>query len=307
MSREVARVALELAAESGKPFHVQLAGGEPTLEAGLIEYIGSLIRREKWPATIALQTNGTRVDAALIDLCLRYEIEVGVSVDGPLEVQEQMRGDAPGTYRGLALLDAAGVPVRITSVLCSENVGRLSQLALSLASFSNIHGFGLDPLVRKGVARSRPDLVPDEASVQRAAGDLCSVMTAINQRRQRPLRWRELDAVRSALATRRCSPHFCHASRGESMAVHPSGAVYPCSQAAGEPELAAGTLDAVDWTRLTTALDGVRMRCHDTGCPLAGRCPGDCPSRLRWNWDEAVPVMCSLYRGIAHSLAEEIL
>lgn len=36
MPLEVARSALKLAAQSGLPFHVQMAGGEPTLEPGLM-------------------------------------------------------------------------------------------------------------------------------------------------------------------------------------------------------------------------------------------------------------------------------
>ena len=45
MSMDVARTALALAAQSGAPFHVQLAGGEPTLA---LEAIAMLVR---WCAT----------------------------------------------------------------------------------------------------------------------------------------------------------------------------------------------------------------------------------------------------------------
>jgi len=117
MSREVALAALELAAASGAPFHVQMAGGEPTLEPDLIEYIGALIRHRSWPATIALQTNATLLDRALISTCLRYQIEVGVSLDGPPEVQQTVRGKARETYQSLALLDASAVATRVTAVL----------------------------------------------------------------------------------------------------------------------------------------------------------------------------------------------
>jgi uncharacterized protein len=306
MSREIARTSLELAAASGNFFHVQLAGGEPTLETGLIEYVASLIRQAGWPATIALQTNGTLLSAAVIGTCQRYQIEVGVSLDGPPDVHQRVRGQAWETYQGLSRLEGAAVPVRITSVLCSENVGHLTQLAMSLASFSNIRGFGLDPLVLKGAALSHRNLAPDGAAIQEAAGDLCSTVALINQRRNPALHWRELDAVLSALNTRSGPSHYCHASCGESMAVHPSGAVYPCSQAVSEPELAAGTLDAVDWSKLSVGFDGVRMRCHDPHCQLANCCPGDCPSRLRFNRDDTIPAMCALYRGIADYLAKEI-
>lgn len=307
MSREVARAALGQAAASGKRFHVQLAGGEPTLEPGLIEYVGSLIRSAKWPATIALQTNGTRLDARLIEICVRYQIEVGISLDGPLDVQQGIRGGARDTYRGLALLETANIPVQVTAALCSATVSHLAQLAMSLASFSNVRGFGLDPLVLKGAALGRRELMPDDAAIQQAAKELCIALSLINRRRKQPLRWRELDAVCSALAGRKQSPHYCHAACGESMAIHPTGAVYPCSQAVGEPELAAGTVDAIDWVKLAAAFDGIRMPCHDPACALAGHCPGDCPSRLHFNQGEGFPVMCHLYRAIAQNLGAELL
>jgi uncharacterized protein len=72
MPMEVARAALELAAGSGLPFHVQLAGGEPTLEPDLIEAVGALVRQMGWPATLALQTNGTMIDDWLIDIFRRH-------------------------------------------------------------------------------------------------------------------------------------------------------------------------------------------------------------------------------------------
>jgi len=83
MSKEVARTALFLAAQSGLPFHVQLAGGEPTLEPDMIEFVGRTVRDAHWPATLAMQTNGTLWERDMIELCRRYDIGIGVSVDGP--------------------------------------------------------------------------------------------------------------------------------------------------------------------------------------------------------------------------------
>jgi uncharacterized protein len=90
------------------------------------------------------------------------------------------------------------------------------------------------------------------------------------------------------------------------MAVHPSGAVYPCSQVAGEPAFAAGTLETVDWHRLKSAFHGVRLICPDASCTLAGCCPGDCPSRIHFQNPSNAPVVCGLYRGIADYLAGEV-
>lgn len=306
MTPDVARAAVALAASSGAPFHVQLAGGEPTLEPELIELVGALIREKGWPATIALQTNATRVDDRLIAICQRYRIEVGVSVDGPPEVQQVMRGMARETYRNLALLDAHTVPVRTTAVLCAETLKSVPALVMSLASFSNIRGFGFDPVVAKGRAAQRVDLAPGRSAVRRTARECCAVLAAINRQRRQPLAWREMESVRASRRAGRDCAGYCHAARGESLAVHPSGAVYPCSQVAGEPAFAAGTLDAVDWDRLASVFRGVRMICPDTQCRLYGCCPGDCPSRVCFQQSSATPVMCELYRGIADFFAQEV-
>jgi uncharacterized protein len=307
MSPGVARAALELAASSGQPFHVQLAGGEPTLEPELIEYIGSLIREKRLPASVAVQTNGTRIDARLIAACLQHQIEIGISLDGPPDMQQRARGMARETYQGLALLDASAVPTRVTAVLSSESLASAPALAMCLASFSNIRGFGFDPLVLKGAARGRADLLPACADTCDAAHRICETLALVNRRRRQPLVWREFEAVKKARSIGQCSTHYCHAARGESMAVHPSGAVFPCSQVAGEPEFAAGTLDAVDWNRLAMTFRDVRIVCRDADCRLAGRCPGDCPSRIHFQNPAMTPVMCDLYRGIADYLAEEAL
>jgi len=63
MSTETAFAALNLAMSRGEPFHVQLAGGEPTLALDMVEAIGARLREASAPATIALQTNGTLINS----------------------------------------------------------------------------------------------------------------------------------------------------------------------------------------------------------------------------------------------------
>jgi uncharacterized protein len=96
---------------------------------------------------------------------------------------------------------------------------------------------------------------------------------------------------------------YCHACKGESLAVHPDGTVYPCGQTVGDPAMAAGTVDRVDWGRLRGMFRGLRLSGDCNECPLQNRCPGDCPSRMhyngRWGSDDA---MCLIYRTIIESL-----
>jgi uncharacterized protein len=305
MSRDVVQAALSLAAASGLPFHVQLAGGEPTLEPGLIEFVGGMVREARWPTTLALQTNGTLIDRCLADLCRRYDIGVGVSLDGPPEVQEKLRGGSGATFRGLSILETMRVPVRVTTVLSSINAGRLYDLALSIARFGNIRGVGLDPIVLKGEAKRIPDLFPSQNAVRSGVQALLGALKQIHWDCGVCLSWRELDAVRRALSRSGPAGPYCHACRAESLAVHPDGTVYPCGQTIGDSNMAAGTVDSIDWVKLKTCYQSFQLGGECSDCPLAGRCPGDCPSRLRYNNGTGTNAMCIIYRTIAQALTEK--
>ncbi len=145
--------ALGLASASGEPFHVQLTGGEPTLVPHRIRRVAEIIRENKWPATIAVQTNGTLIDRSLAMLFREYGIRVGLSLDGPVRIQESVRGEAGATLKGMALLDAAGVDFRVTTVVTGENVGHLDETALMLGAYKHARGMALDLLVQRGRAK----------------------------------------------------------------------------------------------------------------------------------------------------------
>ncbi|WP_052572474.1 radical SAM/SPASM domain-containing protein [Holophaga foetida] len=306
MSRNTAHAALALAASSGLPFHVQIAGGEPTLAPGVITTVVERIRNQQWPATIALQTNGTSMTEDLIRLCQSHSVDIGMSLDGPPAVHGQSRGRGLESYRTLGRLAEQDIPVRVTTVLSSLNVAHLEKLALALSTYPNVRGLALDPLVNLGRAAARPDLVPTPPSVVAGIRSLFTTVQGLKSRRRTPFSWRELDLVEKALmpqamAGASCgSADYCHACRGESLAVAPDGRLYPCSQSVGNPGLQVGTLEAPDWKKLRSTFCGTRLNGPCETCPLAGRCPGDCPSRLA---HEVGPsITCSIYRTLASAL-----
>lgn len=70
-----------------------------------------------------LQTNGTLLDEEWIELLLKHQVQVGISMDGPEQVHDRFRVDhkGRGSYnaveRGLTLLRERGVPFGIISVI----------------------------------------------------------------------------------------------------------------------------------------------------------------------------------------------
>jgi uncharacterized protein len=93
-----ALVASELGAlmrAQGRPFSIVLHGGEPLL-LGLprLESLFSALRAELGLACgISIQTNGVLITDAVLDLCVRFDVTLSVSLDGPPAVHDRFRVD----------------------------------------------------------------------------------------------------------------------------------------------------------------------------------------------------------------------
>ena len=147
--------ALELSLASNRSFHVQLSGGEPTLAPDAVFYAAEKVRRLSPSSTLGLQTNATRIDRAMADMMLEFNMDVGVSLDGPPGIQERLRGMARETFEGIKYLEEREIPFTVTTVVTRENLSHLDQLVLMLGGFTNARGVGLDLLVNRGNAASQ--------------------------------------------------------------------------------------------------------------------------------------------------------
>lgn len=299
MSRKTALAALALAAESGQPFHVQLAGGEPTLEPGLIEYLAHAIRFKSWPATLAIQTNAVALTSDLADMFRCWEIGVGISLDGPPQVHGRLRGKSAHTLRGMESLERAGVEFNVTAVVSAANVMHLPQLALLLGRYEHARGLGLDLLINRGEAAKGSIAMADAQGLHRTMQELVLAVSWVNRIRRTPLVLREVERMKQV------ADAFCHAAAGASLAVHPDGRLYPCGQTMGDDDVALGTIDNPDFSKLNT-LSGYELGSAQCGgCPLEGRCPGECPSRLKYNGRQGHELACAMLRGLAKGMDAE--
>lgn len=101
-------------------------GGEPTLVGA--PAFDAMCRRararlQNVDLSLAIQTNGTRLTPAWIDVFREHDVQVGISMDGPKDIHDRFRLDhlGHGSYDALAygvsLLQEAEVPFTILSVL----------------------------------------------------------------------------------------------------------------------------------------------------------------------------------------------
>ncbi|WP_237073431.1 radical SAM/SPASM domain-containing protein [Prosthecochloris sp. GSB1] len=298
MSGKTVEKALSLVAASGKPFHVQITGGEPLLAPDTVLAVLEVIRRRRFPATVAIQTNGVLLDREMAMALKASGTAVGVSVDGLPATQETLRGQGSATWRAMKLLDSEEVPFSITTVLTSANVTGLSRLAMALHSMPSALAVGLDPLVRKGSALHEPGVQPpDPDRLREGITRLLETLDFLNRQRARPLVFRERELLLRTIGRERPGP-YCQACTGSSLAVTPGGELYPCTQTMGDPAFLLGTLDRPG--AFESSLSSGCAREHEScdGCELQGRCPGDCPSRLHYNCEKTPGQACTLYRTI---------
>ena len=162
MPTEVADASLDLLAEgvrtTGQPAHVQLAGGEPTLVPSLIEHVAERVAGIRGGrVTCGIQTNAAHLDDEIIAMFTHRGVRVGVSVDGPPQVQERARGSAAPTFRGLLALARADIPVRVTTVLSTNWPSPWGDCPMSPGSAST-HWWG--SAARRAEAISFPPMTP---------------------------------------------------------------------------------------------------------------------------------------------------
>jgi uncharacterized protein len=293
--------ALSLVGNNKKPCHIQITGGEPTLVPDKITRTARQSRLLPVKPRLAIQTNATLLTRELCQLFKEYEFQVGVSLDGPPDIQDLQRGLASATLRGLKLLEAMEIPFRVTTVVTQTNVLHLDKLALLLAGFANSRGIGLDLLVNKGRALADDTRPAGRKELQDGINRLARTLTMINKHRSIPLQLRELDLQGNTSNDRR---PFCRAATGQSLAIRWDGSLYPCGQTMGDSFFYMGTVAKPALTR-QQALTGIRLRSKEcNSCPLSGCCPGDCPSRIHYNNDDdddddKNSLICTMYKTLA--------
>lgn len=231
---------------------IQLFGGEPLLPKNkpFIKEILAFANLKKIP--VAITTNGTTINY-FKDLLTQYRniIKMAqITIDGPPEVHNKRRvpRNKKPTFniimRGIKLLLKLNIAVHARVNVDKSNVNYLPKLAsiLKQQGLFNNPNFkcSLAPVANHCKADKSKSLL-DENELLKTISDLRSAfpkMKYLNSDRI-PKTVKHLHAV---LHSGYSSPRFtyCQASRRGYFIFAPDGFIYPCSEAAGHPELAIG-------------------------------------------------------------------
>ncbi len=256
------------------PKEVILSGGEPTLVPELLIKVTRALRERFGRLRISLQTNGTLLEPYLLTSLQGLRVGIGISLDGPPELNEAQRGKTSSVVKGLRLLSALNMPCGVTITVTRANAARLAEVLLFLVQFPAVASFGLDILRPVGRGQSRD--LPSATDLRKGLSALVKAWRWLNQRGKRLL-WREASRTKN-------SSGYCPAERGQALVLTPQGELYPCASLVGHREYLLGSI-----IEHTPSFQALPSACRD--CPEKESCPGRCPSRALFS-PEAAALDC---------------
>ncbi|MFO8081649.1 MAG: radical SAM protein [Armatimonadota bacterium] len=243
MPREIAMTAINWAAETfGGIRTLQFFGGEPLLNPKLIfevcEYCNALRDEgliDELPS-YAMVTNGVLGNEGVMEMMRRYDISATVSIDGPAQVHDALRGE--GTFEAAddfarRCLDAGDIAVDFECTYTPRHLEQGISVVDLIGFFSERYDRGVTHIAHVSAPEGSALHLPDEVKAEvYAEAARYSVQQLIEGRaRANSFSWRVMDALR----TREPMQAYCPAGSG-TMAVDPEGWLYPCFMFAGEDD-----------------------------------------------------------------------
>lgn len=125
MDISIAIKAIENMVNTSDNFSIEFNAGEPFLYTGFIEKVIEYVKKHYTGENIRfyVQTNGTLITRKIVNFIKKYEIKVGVSIDGPAEVHDKFRifpngqGSFVHVVKGINILKDNKVPFGVLSVI----------------------------------------------------------------------------------------------------------------------------------------------------------------------------------------------
>lgn len=208
-------------------------GGEPTL-AGL-DFFESLVRlqqhygRNGQAVSNALQTNGVLLDQNWCQLFREYNWLVGISIDGPEEVNDLYRFNRAGhgtwkrVMQSIELMQAEKVEFNVLCVVSQSNVHR----AREVYQFYRKTGIGHMQFIPLAEFNADGSPMPFTVSAEEYGRFMCEMFDLWWPER-RKVRIRFFDNLAEALAGQKPGTCTMHETCDSYVVVEYNGDVYPC-------------------------------------------------------------------------------
>lgn len=310
MSSDIAKAAIDLFAEliqkygnAEKKKIIHLYGGEPLLNMGVVEFVISYIRemktQKKLPdkCDIVIVTNGSQINDAAAKIFFANGITVGISLDGPLQINDLYRFSKNGksafeiAVNAYNLLRKTGVIVGLSATLTPATVDNFDSV---LDFFTN------DLKIQDGISFNilhYNPAVPVDINYFRKAAEC--IIKAFE--RFRTMGIYEERMMRKAKAFITKSQIFADCSVvGSQIVISPDGKIGACQDFIKPRTYFKGSVLEknydpfknglfVDWEKRSPFF---MEQCLD--CEAIGICGGGCPASVelktgnRWNIDERI-------------------
>ncbi len=304
-----ARAVAAVCARKGLPFTLAVhGGGEPACHVDLISeilvFVADLAQSQGLSVFRYIATNGVHPPETLQWLADSFDL-VGLSVDGPPDIQDSQRPLANGggtsalVERAAATLRDAGVPVRVRSTITPASMARQSEIARYLCEIIQPESIVFEPVYRGGRAGDRDPFTASQAPLFLSAF-LDASAVAAGYGIPLSLTGTREDEIHSA---------YCNLFR-DVITLTPDGGLTACFKSVGGAEgdhvaigsTAGGTLqfDPVKIDTLRRALSAVPPGCAD--CFNRFSCVRSCPDLCLLKATDPpteTPFRCALLKGLA--------
>ena len=294
MEWEVAQKALDYFSKNRNhnlECQVWFYGGEPFINSKLLFKCLDYLKENDPEVNQMIISNGTLITKEIAFKLKDYpKLQISVSLDGPKEINDQMRIDknGHGSYHriihGIENLKAAGLRFGVSCTLGEHNVDQVMSIAEWIKDYIKTPHIGMNLMV------DTPRQFVDEDYISRASKGLIDFFD-----KYRNEEVYESRILRKVTAFVKCNPrwHDC-AACGKQIVIAPDGQIGICHEGLGEKKFFIGdihkdfdfyaSLQIQEWASRSPAN---MLECRD--CAALGTCGGGCPygAMLRYGsmWD----------------------
>ena len=287
---------ISYASKNKRRVTVQFHGGEATFRLNeIIAALNYIDRKDldNW-LTLRIQTNGTRINDDFISFIKEFNIEVGISLDGPPQINDELRttingeGTSNTIENGIIELKKSVKDVRLSClvVLSKRNIEH-PEAVLNYLSNYGFKDIALIPMLSIGNAISKgQNIVPKtEEMIEpiKKFFDLWIEKLKAGQSFRIPIFQAMIWNLMAVNAGKKTWPTNCGTGVNMIM-VEENGDVYPCSAVEHVPNFKMGNMLTENLEDILNSSTAVNFQARITNnvedcqsCPVQSMCGGGCP------------------------------